>query len=79
MAALARSLRPAMRLLSSGRPVLTTKRGYADEMSFTFAAANQVRNYFYAVVYSFKIACYLLPGLDLNWAVCIFVGLLCWG
>lgn len=42
MAALARSLRPAMRLLSSGRPVLTTKRGYADEMSFTFAAANQV-------------------------------------
>ncbi|KAK3909943.1 ATP synthase subunit delta, mitochondrial [Frankliniella fusca] len=42
MAALARSLRPAMRLLSSSRPVLTTRRGYADEMSFTFAAANQV-------------------------------------
>lgn len=42
MAALARSLRPAMRLLSSGRPVLTTTRGYADEMSFTFAAGNQV-------------------------------------
>ncbi|KAJ1522732.1 hypothetical protein ONE63_001891 [Megalurothrips usitatus] len=32
-----------MRMLSSGRPVLTTKRGYADgEMNFTFAAANQV-------------------------------------
>lgn len=42
MAALTRSLRPAMRMLSSGRPVLTSKRGYADEMSFTFAAANQV-------------------------------------
>uniref|UniRef100_A0A1D1YX89 ATP synthase subunit delta, mitochondrial n=1 Tax=Anthurium amnicola TaxID=1678845 RepID=A0A1D1YX89_9ARAE len=42
MAALARSFRPAMRLLSSSRPVVTTKRGYADEMSFTFAAANQV-------------------------------------
>lgn len=43
MAALARSIRPAMRLLASSRPVVTTQRGYADEMSFTFAAANQVR------------------------------------
>jgi len=42
MAALTRSLRPAMRMLSSGRSVLTSKRGYADEMNFTFAAANQV-------------------------------------
>ena len=46
MAALTRSLRPAMRMLSSSRPIVATKRGYADEMNFTFAAANQASGSF---------------------------------
>lgn len=40
-ASLARSSRAAVRLLAT-RASVTQQRGYADEMSFTFAAANQV-------------------------------------
>lgn len=40
-ASLARSSRAAARLLATKASV-TQQRGYADEMSFTFAAANQV-------------------------------------
>ncbi|XP_066991828.2 ATP synthase subunit delta, mitochondrial [Anabrus simplex] len=43
MSALTRSVGPAFRLLSQRSvPALSTVRGYADEMAFTFAATNQV-------------------------------------
>ncbi|XP_049794080.1 ATP synthase subunit delta, mitochondrial [Schistocerca nitens] len=42
MAAISRSFRPASRLLSRTAPLISSSRGYADEMSFTFAASNQV-------------------------------------
>ncbi|GLG97619.1 hypothetical protein R5R35_004746 [Gryllus longicercus] len=42
MAALTRSIFPSVRLLSRAVVQGISSRGYADEMSFTFAAANQV-------------------------------------
>lgn len=42
MAAVARTSRTALRLLAT-KTLAVPKRGYADEMNFTFAAANQVR------------------------------------
>ncbi|BES93788.1 ATP synthase [Nesidiocoris tenuis] len=45
MASFVRTSRSAMRLLSSKPGSVITKRGYADEMDFTLAAANKV---FYA-------------------------------
>ncbi|KAK9511652.1 hypothetical protein O3M35_000274 [Rhynocoris fuscipes] len=42
MSAFTRTTRAAVSLLSSRSRNLNIKRGYADEMSFTFAAANQV-------------------------------------
>lgn len=41
MASIARTSRTALRLLAT-KSLAVPKRGYADEMSFTFAAANQV-------------------------------------
>ncbi|CAH0392948.1 unnamed protein product [Bemisia tabaci] len=45
MASIGRSVRSASRLLSAARLTATSSRTYADQMSFTLAAANQV---FYA-------------------------------
>lgn len=41
-ASLARSTRSAARLLASRAAASVQQRGYADEMAFTFAAANKV-------------------------------------
>lgn len=41
MTSLVRTLRTTARLLATNT-ALAPKRGYADEMAFTFAAANQV-------------------------------------
>ncbi|KAJ8894503.1 hypothetical protein PR048_007157 [Dryococelus australis] len=42
MASFVRSIRPVMPMFSRRLPSVVAKRNYADEMAFTFAAANQV-------------------------------------